>query len=183
MRWATEALQFVYSKDFVLEDSPALFVGTPSASNANIRALLGPRVFFLSLGAVGHKHLHAAIGMLKQFELVAPVDSLEYEPLGSADGGESAGGDHVGQADGAPIEPLLRYKLGWRNTTVPRERVRLDRAMGRMHDAIAQYRTPLLKAVGGLMIEHNQPDLVLYGYVKSRFERDHAEATQRLMVP
>lgn len=155
--WAHAALGFIFARELVLEDSRALFFGTPSASNAYVRSLLGPRVFFLGLTSVGTEHVRVASSMLGRFALVAPVSSLAVPESRATAAGEAR------PAGRAPIEALMKSLLGW--SRVPpqplRQPTRMSAEMGRMHDALAPYRAPLLAVAGRELREHNRADLEL----------------------
>ena len=154
--WAVNVLRFIFDNDMVLEDSMALFTGTVSASNANVRALLGPRVYFLGLRRVDSTHLLAAQRLLESFALVAPVAAL----------------------DSAGVEALIAARLGWpqaRLTTSAYYRY-LNPSMKKMHSLLSPYRPLLIghPEIAADLRRHNEMDTRLYQYVERRFASDLA---------
>ena len=152
--WALDTLQAIYAHELLLDDARSLFCGTPAASNYYLRSLLGPRVFFARLRALGDDHLAAAKRMLHRFEIVAPTYAI------------------------SSLSTLLHLRLHWPNYHFPNAPVYLDRFMHKVHTLIAPYREPFTQAATETLHEHNRLDLQLYSWVGQRLQDDLHQARQ-----
>ena len=142
VQWAVDALRTIYSSDLLIEhDSKYLFFGTPSASNYYTRSLLGPRVFFSRLGALRAEHYEAAKLMLSQYAFVLPLKSLD-----------------------SAISHVMPTALNWhvRGTNASMHTNR------HTTKHVEKGRDDVLKAVGGLLREHNAWDIRLYEWIVAR---------------
>lgn len=157
-KWAADALAKIYDKAMFLDFADgAGFSGTPSASNAYIRFLLGPTVYFAPLEALNRSHLEAAKCLLSRFAFVAPVERLNASL------------------------PVLRHNLGWHNLTrkhaaglMSNTHYITGRSM-KDHERVREDRQQLLRPGSDseqALRRHNALDLELFEWVTARFEDD-----------
>jgi hypothetical protein len=138
--WAHGRLQTIYAHDLVLDGEDRIgFMGTPSASEYNTRMLLGPRIFFARLHAIGPTHHAATKALLSRFSLVVPLPLLS-------------------NATG-----LIAAALNWTVNEVPHANTHTGLR------TIRRSKAQLLRVAGDIMREHNAWDLKLYGWVHTYF--------------
>jgi hypothetical protein len=166
--WAARALERIYAADLLLDERDGIgFMGTPSASNAYIRFLLGRRVWLSRLGGVTRRHLDAAKAVLSRFAFVAPVARLNASA------------------------PLLSARLNWTqcgNQKSPcaqtlRTHVFVTTSARVKHETYSVYARELVRRHGELLRAHNALDMELYEWVRAKFEADLRRVTEGVVAP